>query len=215
MPVELHTRLADHPRLLPGVTAAGRVERVDLGAAGPARTLSAETLFAYLCVHGAASGWWRLKWLADVSALISRRDRSQLERWCAAAAALGAGRAASQAFLLADALLGAAVPPELLLRALQDRGAQRGAALAIRLMNRGGPAEPAKLRWGVQPLRLPHFLLGSGLRFKVEELRRQSVSPWDRAFGPLPGGARFLYPFARLPGWLWRVGRQAWTARSQ
>ena len=60
------------------------------GAAG-LRTMGEEDLLAYLCMHGALHWWNRLKWLADVNALLAQTP--DIERLVHAAEARGAGRA--------------------------------------------------------------------------------------------------------------------------
>jgi hypothetical protein len=69
-------------------------------------TLREEELFAYLCVHGASSAWFRLKWVSDLAALLSDKDSRQVERLHDRSQQLGAGRAAAQALLVADAVFG-------------------------------------------------------------------------------------------------------------
>ena len=76
------------------------------------RTLGEEDLFAYLCMHGALHWWNRLKWLADVNALLASTPEDGVERLVRAAEARGAGRAAAQALLLCQRLL-ADAPPRL------------------------------------------------------------------------------------------------------
>ena len=79
-------------------------------AAGGARsiaTLADPEHYAYLCTHGALHGWARLKWLADVDALIAVSDLGATalhER----ASALGAGRASAVALALREACFGGA-----------------------------------------------------------------------------------------------------------
>src|SRR5262249_6455235 len=70
--LELHWRLTSNARLfsLDEATLWERSRRVRLGG-GDFRTLPAEDLFLYLCVHGGMHVWFRLKWLADIAALLS------------------------------------------------------------------------------------------------------------------------------------------------
>ena len=41
-------------------------------------TLADEPLYAYLCVHGASSAWFRLKWIADLNALLAGRTAEEI-----------------------------------------------------------------------------------------------------------------------------------------
>ena len=88
--------------------AASRV--VPLTGARGLRTLGEEDLFAYLCMHGALHWWNRLKWLADINALLAAAPEDGVERLFRAAEARGAGRAAAQAMLLCRRLLGRPCP---------------------------------------------------------------------------------------------------------
>ena len=76
------------------------------------RTLGDEDLFAYLCMHGALHWWNRLKWLADVNALLASTPEDNIERLVRAAEARGTGRAAAQALLLCRRLWGRPSPPD-------------------------------------------------------------------------------------------------------
>ena len=50
--------------------------------------MPAQRLLLYLCVHGALDGWLRLKWLADIAALLRTMDAQQLRSTAALAALL-------------------------------------------------------------------------------------------------------------------------------
>src|SRR5262245_35827301 len=118
--VELHWRLFLNPyAMAKPVMAASRFVPV-AGALG-LRTLGAEDLFAYLCMHGALHWWNRLKWLADVNALLVSTPPDRIERLVRAAEARGAGRAAAQALLLCRKLLQTPIPASL--TAILDRSA--------------------------------------------------------------------------------------------
>ncbi|HSF12078.1 MAG TPA: nucleotidyltransferase family protein, partial [Erythrobacter sp.] len=69
--LELHWRLADEmaEALMPDET---ELTAIMLAPGQNVRMLDDPTLFLYLCTHGAAHGWARLKWLADVAALMHR-----------------------------------------------------------------------------------------------------------------------------------------------
>jgi hypothetical protein len=87
--VELHTRLVDNSMLLRPITLEDS-HSVPVGDGLSLPTLAPDALFAYLCVHGAWSAWYRLKWLADVAALVahipsSAAERRRLRSSCAAA----------------------------------------------------------------------------------------------------------------------------------
>ena len=104
--IDLHWRLFSNPHAMDEVSvmAASRVVPVT-GTMG-LRTLGEEDLFTYLCVHGALISWRSLKWLADIGALLATEPEGGAERFYRAAEARSAGRAASQAMLLCQRLLG-------------------------------------------------------------------------------------------------------------
>lgn len=62
--VELRWRLVESPALLMRVDIHSGRQAVTLPDIGAVRTLQDGDLFAYLCLHGAAHGWSKLKWLA-------------------------------------------------------------------------------------------------------------------------------------------------------
>jgi hypothetical protein len=60
-----------------------------------------KTLFAYLCMHGALHWWNRLKWLADLNALLACTPEHGIERLLQSAEARG-GSGAPGAAALSD-----------------------------------------------------------------------------------------------------------------
>ena len=78
--VELHSRLVDNRRLIPmiGIDSPRREVEVANGISLP--TLALDELFAYLCVHGASSLWFRLKWITDLAALLSACPPAEIGR---------------------------------------------------------------------------------------------------------------------------------------
>ena len=111
--LDLHTRLADNPAILPGMGAASPSRMVEIASGISLPTLGKDELFAYLCVHGAWSAWFRLKWIADLAALLHRETKDEIARLYDQSQTLGAGLAADQALLLANELFGIDLPAEL------------------------------------------------------------------------------------------------------
>ncbi len=109
--IDLHWRLFRNPWL----PANARLE--DVGEAwfnlGSERvpTLPAQEQLLYLCVHGALDGWLRLKWLADIGALLRGMTADQLRSTAAAAAEQRSLPQFSAALLLCQDLLGAGPLP--------------------------------------------------------------------------------------------------------
>lgn len=200
--VELHWRLVDSPRLLPGIGARSAAQAVRIGGATEVRTLARDTLFAYLCVHGASHGWSRLKWLADLAALISGDDDAGIERLWRRSQDLGAGAASAQALLLAERMLGRSLAPRLRHALRTDPKARLLVRLALAAL--AGEGEIESRPWIGDAVLAGHLLIGHGWAYRWSEIRRQGRSAHDRLAWPLPPGLRWLYALIRLPSWLGR-----------
>ena len=204
MVVELHTEVVDNPTLLPGLLETPPVQRVAIGSGIELKTLGTDALFAYLCVHGAFHGWMRLKWLADVAALLRTRSPAGTERLYRAALELGAGRSAAQALLLSSRLLALPLPAQLERELKRERANQWLERLGLAAMAGRGAVELDDTLFGTVVINTSHFLLGRGWRYKYAELARKTVNPQDRFAMPLPRPLHFLYPVLAVPNWLWR-----------
>jgi hypothetical protein len=207
MSVELHWRLIDNPALLSGVGAGSSAQTVSvLGA--PVTTLADPELFAYLCVHGASHGWFRLKWLADLNAWLTSKTEADLVAYYRFASALGVGDCAAEALALCARLLGlplpAALDPEL--RRLKVRMLVAGALDAMA----GGGAEQDLHDRPFGPFRLvpAQFLRGRGASFLLAQGWLMTQNLDDMLSVPLPRPLHFLYPLLRLPLWLTRIVRR-------
>src|SRR5258706_13933911 len=108
--VELHWRLLDNPHLMRATSISSPSRRVPIGSGVALATLTDDDLFAYLCAHGANHCWYRLKWLADVGALLAPESESEIVRLYEAAVARGVGSAAAQALLLCRRLFSTRLP---------------------------------------------------------------------------------------------------------
>ena len=175
--LELHSRLADHPALIPGIGIASPRQDVKLGHGRVLPTLNGEDLIAYLCIHGASSAWFRLKWIVDLVALIHADGRMPEEIY-RSTLGRGAGRAPAQAFLLAHRLSLLRLP-EILRRQLEADLPTRilvQVALAQLLTMR----EPLRRPFGTAWIHLSQPLLVPGLGFKISEVARQATEIFDR-----------------------------------
>jgi len=147
--VELHTALTENPMLLPGLGPASPGCNVEVSPGLFLPTLARDELFAYLCVHGASSAWFRLKWITDFAGLIGDDCADEVERLYRRAVELGAGRAASLALLLAGSLFGSAISPKLCRELQSDRMNRWLLAAALRkLAGRTGDVELDKVILG-------------------------------------------------------------------
>jgi len=174
--VDLHTGLADNPRLIAGIDADSASRSVDIGNGIALPTLAPDALFAYLAVHGASSAWFRLKWISDFAALVSPLEPAELARLYRRSQELDAGRAPGQALLLSDTLFDTLDRvPELRAELRRDGTIHRLHRAALgQLAGRAEPVEPTSTPLGTRTIHWTQFLLQPGIRFKWSELRRQA-----------------------------------------
>ena len=172
--VELHGSLTDNPLMLPDLRIGAATQAVAVAPGLALPTLPPDALFAYLCVHGATHAWSRLKWIADVAALLGPAAPAEVERLHRAAAAQGAGRSSGQALLLIERLFGRELPLALARELRRDPVVRALVRTALGSMTRGGPAtELDALVLGTVPIHLSHFFLGAGWRYKWSEAARK------------------------------------------
>ena len=203
--IELHWRLFLNPHTMAegSMVEASRV--VPLTGSEGLRTLGEEDLFAYLCMHGALHWWYRLKWLADINALLAGSSEDSIARLVRAAEIRGAGRAAAQALLLCRRLLGTPLPDRLMATLAKGATVRWLEATALRAMTAGkGELEPREQRFGTTRGSLSTFLLGRSWRYWLAELNLHLTNQTDVLTMPLPERLRFLYPILRLPLWVFR-----------
>jgi hypothetical protein len=195
--VELHWRLHNNPWVLPEVQA-GRApsQRVALGG-GALQHLADDETFAYLAVHGASHSWFRLKWLADLTAWLRRRPVADLERLHDRAVAMGAGRCPGQALLLANRLLGLPLPPSLERRLRKAPVVRIVTALAARCLTRGDGHELEERRVVARLALLSQLLLSNSPRYIRAAMRERWVL-LDELAGKSPA-ARLRHHALRIP----------------
>jgi hypothetical protein len=211
--VELHTALVDNGTLLRGVGVTSPCQEVEIARAKFLPTLRRDELFAYLAVHGASSGWFRLKWIADFNALLSALDPAELEYFHDRSEKLGARRAVIQALLLCAFLFDAQFSPDLAKKLEADRVGRWLFRAALRkLAGRSLAVELHEVRAGTLSIHLMQLWLSRGWVFKVCEIRRQLASPLDRVATPLPRALHFLYPLLLARRFLGRKALNPFTS---
>jgi hypothetical protein len=147
-------------------------------------TLPAIDQFLYVCIHGSRHSWFRLKWIADVGALLHRLSAGELDAIARRASALGIERSLREAILLGHELLAARVPDALLAQARADRGANRRAVAARRLMAVFGRDGDPFASFGLTTrLLIEEYRIRSDWRYRRALLGRHALS--------------YLYPLAR------------------
>ena len=206
--LELHWRLFLNPYAIPEDSLMANSRVVPLAGTRGLRTLGEEDLFAYLCMHGALHWWHRLKWLADINALLVASG-SDVERLIGSAKARGAGRAAAQALRICQRLLGTPLPDRFM--ASLGRGALERwlETTALNVMTKGqGEDDPHEARFGTTRGSLSTFLLSRNWRYWLAEMGYHLTNQADVLMVPLPERLRFLYPILRLPLWAWRHAKR-------
>jgi len=169
--VELHPRLVDNASILPGIGIDSPTQDVEVVPGVILPTLAPDELFAYLCVHGASSAWFRLKWIADLAGLVNGMAPDSLDALYRRSQQLGAARAAGQALLLADALFGTLDGSSLREELASERGTAWLASAALAQL--AISSEPTGRTFGTWRIHATQLLLRPGLRFKAGELVRQ------------------------------------------
>lgn len=169
--VELHTRAADNPAMIPALDVHAQSQEVEVLPGITLPTFATDELFAYLAVHGGSSAWSRLKWIADFSALLSPLDPKTIETLYRKSQDLRAGRAAAQALLLADEIFGVSLSDPLRAELRRDRMNLLLTATAYRQLLHA--REPTERILGTVPNHLTKAALLPGFGFSFGELKRQ------------------------------------------
>lgn len=199
--IDLQWRIAENPTLLDAVDTHSPTQIAEPADGLVVRTLAADDLFAFLCVHGTYHHWSRLKWLADLNALLATTgdDLTQLYRH---AQKIGAGLCAGQALLLCRRLFDLPLPATIVAALEIDRRASRLANIALHAMTKPSAAN--------KPLRAviagiyAQFLFGRGWRFLAAQCHVKSVGLLAIMTLPLPTWLHWLYPVLQPPLWIWR-----------
>jgi hypothetical protein len=190
--VEVHWRLVHSHVLFPHVGAHGPRQSVELARGRPIATLALPELYAYLAIHGAHHGWYRLKWLADLVALVADLPKDDLVRLHDRAVSLRVGRCSAQALLLGEAFLGLELPAAFAARLSADRTVRSmvefGAAVLSAQVPVGRVHEQP--RFGGRLLRL-HWQSSEDWSYRLELAARCPGMIADRARGQLRRWAGF------------------------
>jgi len=194
--VEVHGRLMANSALLPEAAIGAPRRDVEIARGISVPTMGDALLYPYLFAHGAHHAWFRIKWLADVAALLSQEGPAGAEKRYRESVALGVGRCAAQGLLLAHEMLALPLAPEFV-RELEGKAVHRRLVRAARAVMAGrfearehaGPHARSML-----PAVLASLLLRREPGYKWREIASLASNPVDRATGRLPKGLGFLYP---------------------
>ncbi|MDP8995373.1 MAG: nucleotidyltransferase family protein, partial [Pseudomonadota bacterium] len=200
--VELHQRLTPNRALMPAVGARSPRQEVEIAPGLTLATLAREELVAYLFAHGALTAWSRLKWVADLAALLAGEDEAGLERLYRRALVLAPGRSAAQALLLVDRLFGLPLGPRLRKDLGRDPVSRWLAGTALRTMLQGGPRELDEHPLGTARIHLSSLVLQRGWRYTAAEIARKFRAPAE-------GGGVSFRRAAQVAQWFGRRARRA------
>ena len=165
-------------------------------------TLSGDPLFAYLCLHGASHGWSRLKWLADVYAMLMLHPLEDLGSLYERMVRLGAHRSTGQALLLCEQIFELRLPASLSAKLHRSLRLRVLKAVALHEMLSGdGEREIYDVPFGATPVRLSRFLVAGDSRLVLEEARQVVFPPDQLMTSRLPRGYVFLFPAVRVVDW--------------
>jgi hypothetical protein len=203
--LELHWRLSSFSFLFKEPMDFARLYPVQVIPGAALKTLPQPDLFIYLCVHGASHAWCRLKWLADINALVAGRPAAAIEAYYQAAKDRGADRPVGQALSLCVRLFGLQLPQSVASDLSRSPAILLLTRMALHAMMRGGAeTEIYDLPFGTTLMRLSHMLMPKNWRERFVEAIHQSISLEDTIALPLPKSLSFLYVLLRWPLWLFR-----------
>lgn len=200
--LELHWRLSDNPRLLEAKVEPSIWVDVPVAGSLSVPALPRHEMLLYLCVHGANHMWSRLKWIADIGALLTHEDSNAVRSLQEDAMSRGCLRSVRQALLLSQQLFHS---PAVDLKVSHDRTTRRLVKGAIEAMTQGDAAvEVNDIALGSTRIALARFRLKQDWKFRFDELRLALVDERDRQNLRLPPSLWFVLPVLRVPLWIGR-----------
>lgn len=161
--VEVHWRLFDNRSLMPR-SALAEPRPLGQPPLEAALVLPIGTDLRYHCVHGALHGWSRLRWLADVNAMLAAAPELALE-------IDPIEPAIAQTLILCRDLLGAVWPRELDAALSTSKRGRALARLAWSEILRSGIRELEDVRFGSTVKNLSHYAFMKDRSCLMEELR--------------------------------------------
>ena len=213
--IDLHWRLFRNP-WLPANATLDEVgeQRLDLSTES-IPVLPPARLLLYLCVHGALDGWLRLKWLADIRALLHTMTAEELATTAATAAEVQTLPQWSAAMLLCQDLLGPLPNP--LPAACLDRSHPRVARIIDFSKHCMTSNQYCPVRELIPTTQwfLNEFHQYPSPRYRLELLLRSLYRPRVWSVFPLPDWLFALYPLLSPIEWLYFHARNHLTRRWQ
>jgi hypothetical protein len=132
--------------------------------------------FLYLCAHGSRHSWFRLKWVADIGAVLQHKS-FDFDVVRTRAAELDLERCLHTALLLARELLQAPVPATLFAQVRADARARRLQAAANKCLTRSGSdADPSKSFGFMLRLFLGEYNMRSDWGYRRAVMQRHALA---------------------------------------
>jgi hypothetical protein len=179
-------------------------------------SLPPEDLLLILCVHGTKDRWSRLIWICDIAELIRAHWRMDWKRVIAQARTLNSERKLLLGLYLANALLGAALPEEVMQR-VQTNPVIKSLAAQVRkgLFSAPDSGSRADLCEGMAL----HLRVADRLRDRVPYVLyclRLVITPnaKDQALLPVPLSLAFLYYLLRPIRLVRTYGLRPWKRKN-
>lgn len=209
--VELHHRLFENAHLLARRPDERRAI-VALPGGAPLETFGRSATIVYLSVHAAQHLWSRLKWLADIRALLAKANGEAMLAAYAEADRQGVRVALAATLLLCAILFGDEPDRESLRDWRRSRRVRIIVRLAVTVLLECGPRELEDIRFGSTRKNLAHYLLAASPRYLLRELAFDLA---DDSNTHVPKALAWLGPMARPLVWasqrVWSRGTWTYT----
>jgi hypothetical protein len=211
--VELHWRWCQNAYLFPLSFEEIYARRVFVKISSACiAAMPREALLLYLCAHGAHTGWFRLKWLCDIPALIDDGVGLNISALVRQAHDLGVSRMLSQGLLLAHHVLETPLPPLMSEIMRQDRIVRGLVTIAKQALVKDACywIENAPVSW--IPIQVSYRLkLRANCRYKWHNIYFYSLWTEDWELVPLPDRLLVLYFILRPFLWIMRRLQKAFA----
>lgn len=196
--VELHWRLFQNRYLLRGKDLDRRTT-IELHPGARVSALQRDVAVLYLFAHGTEHGWARLKWLADIGAILSAEGVHGAERIYFTARKRGAGQLVAPGMVLSHALYGTALPDAVRRDVARDWRTRSLIRTAYdSLVGEEDGHELEDRAHATTRKNLSHYLMSKDIRFVFSEIRYDLL---DRT----EDRPAYTSRIARLATRLWRL----------
>jgi len=205
--VEVHWRLFDNPHLLPKLDV-GPMPRLAYGG-GQLQVLPTSLNVIYLCLHGMQHAWSRMKWLADLGAVLSTLSQIEIAQVYEEASKLGLRAPVGASLALCSEVLASPIPASITDAARRGWRERMLRAVAMSSLTTGGAVEMEDRNFGSTWKNVSHYIFRFDLPYLGSELKYDLM---DDPADPTQG--RLSQLLLRIPRWIIRQShRGAKTSR--